>query len=436
MIDGAAITLADPLWETSYPNVPVLRSGQSLAGYCLELDRANDLDPGFTFRVIRRSGTGPAHLAAPGKWLSAFLLDLGRLASFTARPRAELERHTARPLMRWLYPARAEAPLIGGHLLGQRTSFALCPRCIQSGDLPLASLFAFTAGCPRHGLHLQSACATHVRVGHGGLEPCATPITLFSGGDRFYACPRLECGASYTALPEVALGHDELMRVQKVTALINELLTRAATAEALAPGFGEPLRAKILPSDLPSGRATALAAALRAPRPSLPALVDALLVSGTSVDAWLVELGQAGKVTSGKTVDRQQQRLPLFPSPQRPKCPSCAGTSCYRNGRAATLDRSQEFICKHCGTRFTRQQVLFSFDLHPRYRAVLAGRNQRRLAIYRTAVAAALSSWPREARITRTAVFAQARIPRAISYTTRRAGLVELIDGVRQARGS
>jgi hypothetical protein len=56
MIDGAAITLADPLWETSYPNVPVLRSGQSLAGYCLELDRANDLDPGFTFRVIRRSG--------------------------------------------------------------------------------------------------------------------------------------------------------------------------------------------------------------------------------------------------------------------------------------------------------------------------------------------------------------------------------------------
>ena len=67
MIDP--IDLIDPRWETSYPNIPPLRSGQSLPGYALELDAANDLDPGFTFRLIRRTGTGPAHLAAPGKWL-------------------------------------------------------------------------------------------------------------------------------------------------------------------------------------------------------------------------------------------------------------------------------------------------------------------------------------------------------------------------------
>jgi len=233
-------------------------------------------------------------------------------------------------------------------------------------------------------------------------------------------------------LPEATLGRAELTRVQLVTLLLGELLTQAATAAALAPGFGEPLRAKILPSDLPRGRATALASALRAPRPSLPALIDGLLVTGTSVDAWLEEHRSAREDAMAKVVGRAQQRLPpLFPSLQRPKCPSCTGTNCYRNGRAATLDRSQEFICKRCGTRFTRQQVLFSFDTHPRYRAVLAGRNQRRLETYRTAVIAVLSSWPREARITRTAVFARAGIPRAIPYTTQRAGLIQLIDAMR-----
>ena len=166
----------------------------------------------------------------------------------------------------------------------------------------------------------------------------------------------------------------------------------------------------------------------------MPALIDGLLVTGTSVDAWLEEHQSAGKGAGAKVVGRDQRRLPpLFPSPQRPKCPSCTGANCYRNGRAATLDRSQEFICKRCGTRFTRRQVLFSFDPHPRYRAVLAGRNQRRLETYQTAVIAALSSWPRDARITRTAVFAKAGVPRAISYATRRAGLVDIIDARRLA---
>jgi len=435
MIDMDAITLSDPRWETSYSNVPALRAGQSLPGYALELDQANDLDPGFTFRVVRRTGTGPAHLAAPGKWLSAFLIDMDRLAVLTARPRQELEPHTARPLMRWLYPAVAESRLIGAQLLGQRSGFALCPRCVESGDLPTTSLFAFTLGCSRHALELQPYCQARIVVGNGTPEVCATPITLFSGGDRFFACPRLECGASYTALPAVPLTRDDLSRATRVAALLTELLTRAAAAKPLRPGFGLTLRATFSPSEMPRGRATALASALRAPRPSLPALIEALLVSGTSVENWLNGLRGSGAALSPKLVGRAQNRLtPLFRSLHRPTCPSCSFAEAYRNGLSSTLARSQEFICKNCGTRFTQQQVLFSFDPHPRYRAVLAGRNQRRLEGYRRAVSAVLASWSPTEPVTRTAVFARAGVPRAISYTTERAGLASMVRSAR--RGS
>jgi hypothetical protein len=430
------ITLSDPRWEGSYPNVPTIRAGQSLPGYCLELDQANDLDPGFTFRLIRRVGTGPAHLAAPGKWLSAYLMDINRLALLTARPHEELEMLTARPLMRWLYPAAATSGLIGSQLLGQRLSFALCPRCVESADLPMAGLFAFTVGCPRHGVRLQAACASRIRLRSSTDEICATPITLFSGADRFYACPRLECGASYTVLPAIALTHDEHAHARAVTRLLEDLLCHAAHAKALGPGFGNSLRAAFQRSELPDGRAITLGTALRAPRPSLPALIEALIVTKTSVEDWLMQQRDPrNALPAAKAVGRAARDLkPLFPSPHHPACPSCDGAEAFRNGRAATLDRSQEFICKRCGTRFTRWQVLFSFDPHQRYREVLAARNQGRLDRCRQAVRSVLAAWPADVRMTRTAVFARAGVPRAISYTTQRAGLAQMVEAERATR--
>lgn len=302
---------------------------------------------------------------------------------------------TARPLMRWLYPEAAAVRLVGSQLLGQRLSFALCPRCVESADLPLAGLFAFTVGCPRHSLRLQAACASRMRLRATIEELCATPITLFSGADRFYACPRLECGASYTALPAIALTRDEHAHARAVTSLLQDLLRLAAHAKSLRPGFGNSLRAAFQRSELPDGRAITLGTALRAPRPSLPALIEALVVTKTSVDDWLKQQRDPRNALPAKAVGRAAHALqPFFPSPHRPACPSCDSRQAFRNGRAATLDRSQEFICKSCGTRFTRWQVLFSFDPHERYREVLAARNQQCLDRCRKAVRAVLDMAP------------------------------------------
>jgi hypothetical protein len=172
----------------------------------------------------------------------------------------------------------------------------------------------------------------------------------------------------------------------------------------------------------------ALATALRQDRPSLPTLVEALVVTGTTVDQWRTRVRDG---TAGTSSTRRRRLRRLFPSGKDPICPQCSATQPYRNGRATTVAGEQEFICKRCGTRYTQSQVLFSFDPHPTYRGVLAERNAKRLARCRDAVAAVVAGWPTRVRLTRTAVFAQAGVPRSIAYTTERAGLVQILVAAR-----
>ena len=218
----------------------------------------------------------------------------------------------------------------------------------------------------------------------------------------------------------------KLAAVRARDRVLSDLLAKAADPLPLRAGFGRCLRGALLPKDLPRGQGTALATALRQDRPSLPTLVEALVVTGTTVEEWR-DLMRDGAVrsSSSSTVARRPRRF--FPSSSTPICPQCNASQPYRNGRAATVDRMQEFICKRCGTRYTQHQVLFSFDPHPTYRRVLAERNGKRLERYRAAVAATLSTWPGDLAATRTAVFARAGVPRSIPYTTERAGLVQLV---------
>jgi hypothetical protein len=113
-------------------------------------------------------------------------------------------------------------------------------------------------------------------------------------------------------------------------------------------------------------------------------------------------------------------------------CPNLAclgGAKIYDNGHHTALNNKQERLCLACGTRWTQDRVLFSFDRVAGYSDVKAAANAGRLISTRGRVDAACGEAFRAGRkIVRTRIFKAADVPGALVYLSRRAGLAELVE--------
>lgn len=393
--------MVDPNWEaairTSRPPLP----GESLAGYLLALDEMNLLDAGRVLRLIRRLQTGPRKIGQPGYFVNASTIDLVALSPLAGGvPVEELERLTAIPLLRWLYGSAEK--VIRAH-----ASFRICPECVRERRIPLVALFPDVSGCADHGLALVDRC---------GAE-CDAPTAPFLGQERPFTCHELGCVRRYEDLETRPLTGEELTNLRRRVAIYQDLSDFAATGPAPTASI------KVLTGALHALIATtAVAEPLRARvgrRPSLALVVEVLAATGaTALD---LDVRLRALV--------QPQALRPKPGPSGCPNPMCTASS----GRAMVkplLRCAGESQCRICGTRFTRDRILFSFDEQPGYRSVLALRNSARLGRHRERLSALCDHWIAEDRtITREAALREAGIrPSIVPHLSERAGLCAIVE--------
>jgi hypothetical protein len=390
-----------------HPHFATSPSGESLAGYVLTLDEMNLLDAGRVLKLVRRIQASPRKIGRPGYFINASTIDLATLSPLAGGASIEqLERLTAIPVLRWLYGSSEK--VVRPHSIG----FRVCPGCIRQRHIPLVSLFADIKGCADHALALVDRC------GSG----CHAAIALFMGQDLPFTCHEIGCARRYEDLEARPLTAAELFDLRQRVAVYQDLFEFAVSGPARV------LSQAVLARALHALIATNLAAEpLRVRvgrRPSLALVVEVLAATGSTA----------------RDLDRQLRSLvppqTLRPQPGPSGCPNPkCGANLGRTTADPLLRCAGESQCRICGTRFTRDRILFSFDEQPGYRSVFAFRNNARLARHRERLNALCDRWLAEDRvITREAALREAGIrPSIVPHLSERAGLCAIVEAA-QAR--
>ena len=389
----------DPLWERSYATILDPLPGESLAGFELRLDLANGFDGGDVMRqnsISRKScRTFPV-----GRLVTGNAIDFDELAARTGGIAvSELERLTARPLLRWLFSRLPQD-------CGQRARFAVCPECAEQRQIPLASLFSATEGCARHGLQMSDRCS------------CGAPVSPFHR-QRPFTCHA--CGTTYADLTAARLARRLRASVSAFTTTLEDLLSITPPPDCPGPTRGE-LRLAIRfllrrrtgdPTDRLLHDSTY---SLEVDVGRVARTLVAAQASSTDLIAALIE------VRRGTTELRA-----------RSACPNPHCTSPTENVRRAS---SGHRTCFHCGTEFRDDRVVQAFDVQPGYAAWRAVRNQHQLIGARDRVAAICEEHLREGRRIRTKPLLRlAEVPGSPIFSSDRAGVRQLIDNFRRRDG-
>jgi TniQ protein len=399
------ITPEDERWHSSYAVIHEPRDGEGLLSFLLLLDELNTLNAGTTFRAIRRNGTGPSKLGRPTHFLSAkgFDLDeLGRIAG-GIQHRA-LERLTLLPLQRWLFGR-------DGVILGHPTRLRLCPNCLPDRGIPLVFHLADVDSCPDHGLQLIDVCA------------CGTPFLPF-GMQAAGTCHEFTCGQRYDTLDAPSATAVQIERSRASIAVYSDLIA-ATDGPAIGKAALRVALGRLICARAPRGTRDQLIARVNAKRFSLATVVAVCVAAG----------GTASDII-GTRSSSTRFRVPAEGCPN-PSCPS------NTKGAPADLVRcARERQCRLCGTRFTNERVLFSFDAQPGYSTLRAARNVGRLEAMRARVYEICTQRASSDRtITREGVLREAGVPpSSYPHLSPRAGLVAILDAARDkqraARGA
>lgn len=399
-MNGSA--LPDPFLATAIRTSRPPLAGESLAGYVLALDEMNLLDAGRVLRLVRRVDAGPRKVGRPGFFINASTIDLSALAPLAGGVSVnELEQLTAVPALRWLFGAANK--VVRPTKLGWR----LCPSCVRQRRIPLVALFADIGGCVEHGCALVDRC----RAG------CEAPIEIFMGQDVPFTCHGIGCAYPYEKLEAPRLTVAEMTSLTRRAAIYEDLFAFAATAPAPVPSM-RTLASALHSLIAASGSAESLRIRVGR-RPSLALVVEVLAATGASAQDLDARLRSVA--------------APAAPAP-KPGPSGCPNPNCQANldkARARGLLRcANESQCRTCGTRFTRQRILFSYDEQPGYRSVFALRNNVRLERHRERLRALCDRWLQEDRtISREAALRDAGIrPSIVPHLSDRAGLCAIVE--------
>lgn len=393
--------LTDLSWDAAIRTSRPPRTGESLAGFLLSLDEMNLLDAGRVLRMVRRVQASPRKIGTPGYFVNASTIDLGALSTLAGGVSvAELERLTAIPLLRWLY-GKADK------VVHATSVFRVCPECVRHRQVSLVSLFPDILGCPEHELAFADRCG----------DQCRTLLAPFVGQDTPFTCHEIGCARPYEDLRTRRLTSEELITLRQRIGVYDDLFEFAATAPARVTSLA--VLARALHSLIAT---TAAAEPLRirvGRRPSLALVVDVLATTGSSardLDSRLLAL------------------VPLHTLRPQPGASGCPNPACAANTRGAKasplLTCANERQCRTCGTRFTPEHILFSFDEQPGYRSVYALRNSGRLNRSRERLQRLCDRWLAEDRsITREAALRESGIrPSIIPNLSARAGFVAIVE--------
>ena len=235
-------------------------------------------------------------------------------------------------------------------------------------------------------------------------------------------CPQPGCGLPFADLEAPPPGLHELERSRALTHAYEDLLR---TAEGR-----EPLPVREIGARL---RAALFAAGMS--RDEDPTFFSRVSTASTATIAEvLVRAGASAVEALGQPMDPKERArgtrraVPLSLGTACPN-PSCAGgAKIYDNGRHTALGGKHERLCLACGTRWTDDRILFSFDRVPGYPISRASAHAARLVNLRKKVDDACAQAVRNnQKVVQTHILRTAGVPKAIAYLSKRAGLVDVI---------
>lgn len=396
----------DPRWRSSVPHLVTPLEDEWLVGLVLRCDLANGWSAGTTGRRLRRS---PTSLTILDKTLGAFAtartLDLSRLAELLAVPLASLQRTT--------FEAGLDRLRIPGQATPRRIviarPFRVCPACIAAHRLiARGHILPLVDTCLEHGARLESVC------------PCGARLRPFHRAEPF-TCPG--CRAEWRELPR--------RRADAATLTLNaRLLTffRFFLERGEADSIANTLR--VIAAEMARRGLRRLPPIPR--EAAVPTNIwDQASVSLTRVVGALAALEMAPEAVL-------RSGLARFPADRVP----CLNRACPRFGLAGLGNvhpfrrraNVEIYYCLECGTHFSRDRIVSSFDDDCRSGRVppspcVVAEQQMRLATWRAALeTACMQLLAEDLPISIANAFRRAAIPRTPSLRATRLGLVAIVE--------
>ncbi|MGE5328880.1 MAG: TniQ family protein [Deltaproteobacteria bacterium] len=169
------ITILDNLkyWSNTLPNVLKPTKGESLHGFLLRLDAANNFNAGCVLNMVKKHETGQTSFNRPGLFILGSSFDLNLLAKLVNVDYECIVNLTFAPVLTRIFRTEKVYP----SLLGYSSSFKICPQCILEKNIPLLFSLSKIKLCPTHNLMLIERCI------------CGNTIQLFSAANLPYYCP-------------------------------------------------------------------------------------------------------------------------------------------------------------------------------------------------------------------------------------------------------
>ena len=134
--------------------------GESLYGFTLRLDDANDIPAGTVARLISGEGRGPGRRAEASYQFAANLYDLELLGALAETPRRAIEALTYRRQLQRLF-----GPDAAGRRVGRGVQFRVCPSCIRERRfVSLEAALPLLTTCPEHQVQLVAECTACSRL--------------------------------------------------------------------------------------------------------------------------------------------------------------------------------------------------------------------------------------------------------------------------------
>ena len=184
------------LFHTSLPCIIKPFEGESLFGYLLRLDIANNFSLGSVLRSISLHSTGRGSLNRPGLFICGTIIDLYTLSELTNIDFNRLLDLTYIKLLRKVFDINQPYP----ELLGYSSAFKICPLCAKNYHFPLIHSIKNIEICSTHNVYLIDRCI------------CGNKILLFNQHSKSLKCPICNIPYQILSTSEVEPGSDYLRR--------------------------------------------------------------------------------------------------------------------------------------------------------------------------------------------------------------------------------
>lgn len=404
------------------PNIVKPFKGESLWGYLIRLDYANNYPIGTVLSAIKLHSTSTYSLNKPGLFICGTIFNLEKLTSITCLTYKELDELTFSPYLQKLFHTERVYP----EMLGYSNNFKICPNCIKENKLPLIHILNDITICSEHRMRLIDKCA------------CGKSLHFFSKTEANLSCPK--CSKSYKELiskSTESIDLDEYIFYELYSSIFDSEVSLINDNEdinsALEYRFHYILKEKgISASEFKSIFGYSIANAKNGQglkNISLQTIIRTINSLGYTLKGFQnIQFQTDIKKISNISINTKEHTCPNV---------YCSQYQVYGNDNIKQYGKRKsksgaylmEEYCKICGTRFIGDNIIQSYDYNPGLRQYEIDKTQERIKGWQNSLMKVCEEMIKNrVPITLTNCFKKARIPIGKTYFIDRLGLISILE--------